>query len=165
MAQEQTYLSRFIAPIALSVVLALTGCDTSGVKYGDRDVSNDPTYGNFSAVVGTWKSKVPLYLVKTYDKESPLLITPDGGAYVPNDNGLAVLPVGTEIRIEHLIRVYTWQTTFFRTTGSLVTGPYARKGVQLHWKLFVNNGIIGSEDGPFPIGKQGWSVAPEILGE
>ena len=43
----------------LAVALLLVGC--SGKR---QDVTHDPAFGNFGAVMGTWKAKAPMQLVQ-----------------------------------------------------------------------------------------------------
>src|SRR5690348_16446720 len=91
-----------------AVVIVLLACLTALMVTGcKRDVTNDPSYG-FSAVGGTWKTKVPITLVDVIQHSH----TSTSGLYLGVDVRpaaelkspkviLTTLPVGTEIRIEH----------------------------------------------------------------
>ena len=112
---QQTRLALIILAL-----LPITGCSRV------EDVTADPAYGNFSNVVGTWKIKMPMRLVEIKDK----LFILSGPQFVPEKN-LAALPVGTEIRVEHLIFRSTFETDFLNVTGSLTSGPNAGKTIVL----------------------------------
>ena len=119
--------SRVLAPVAL-LLLFTAGCGSK-----PQDVTNDPAFGNFASVVGTWRTKVPVRLVEI-QKEMYLVY---GDQSIPRSRELAVLPAGTEIRIEHLIFRSTFETDFLDVTGSLVASPYSAKIVNIDSRLFT----------------------------
>lgn len=128
------------------------------------DVTNDPSYGNFSSVVGTWKTKTPFTLT-IIDKE--LRLSAHKVFYHQGDRDLATLPTGTEIRIEHLILDNTTEAgPFVYAVGSLTSGPYAGQNMRLDWKLFAPNVFqhpyVDTTTRPVPSGKD-WAIAPDVL--
>ena len=141
-------------------VLASAGC-----KDSKTDVTNNTSYGDFSSVVGTWKSKVPLYLFEI-DKK---LYVDTRSALFGNGRKLATLPVGTEVRIEHLIQEKTFETTLLYPTGSLTSGPYANRTVEIDPTLFVPNRFLRFQVDTTTqpsVGKTSkWAVVPDILGK
>jgi hypothetical protein len=128
----------------------LTGCD--------KDVTNDPAYA-FSGVVGTWRAKKPLQLVKSGDN---IIVTDrDFGEQL-----VATLPVGTEVRIERLIRYSTEAGYFRRITGTVASGPHSGQGVLIDDVLFTPNQFNRpgySTKNPPKGWTFRWAVAPDKL--
>src|SRR5215470_15225889 len=91
-------LQPLISAVLVSIFLG-TGCSKP------KDVTKDPSYGNFTNAVGTWKTKVPLSL-QEMDKRMYLLGT---NTFFPRGRVLSVVPVGTAIRIERLILYAGWE--------------------------------------------------------
>ena len=127
--------------------LLFSGCS------GKKDVTNDPRY-DFSDVIGTWKTKSPLWL-----KDSPETTLEPGGLYLDttardnNDPILTMVPAGTQIRIEHLMNDWTFNRDVLYAAGSLVSGPHAGKAIRLDKRLFSDRQTSVSK----------WKVAPEKL--
>src|SRR5436853_7571425 len=111
-----TFERMIVHPLVAAIPLLLLLSGGCGSK--PQDVTNDPAFGNFASVVGTWKTKVPLRLVEIEKK--PYLLC-DDQAHIDRD--LLLLPAGTEIRIEHLIFTSTFETDYLDVMGSLVAGP------------------------------------------
>lgn len=109
------------------LILPIAGCDSK-----PQDVTNDPAFGNFSSVVGTWKTKVPMRLVEIQKKLYLLL-----GDRTHSGQELALFPAGTEIRIEQLIFRDTFETTYLDVIGSLVAAPHSGKKVNVDSGLFM----------------------------
>jgi hypothetical protein len=157
--------SRVLAPIPL-LFLFTAGCGSK-----PQDVTNDPAFGNFASVVGTWKTKVPLRLLQI-QKEMYLVY---GDQFIPRSRELPVLPVGTEIRIEHLIFKSTFETDFLDVMGSLVGGPYSGRIVNIDSRLFTRmHDPTGGESTPTQYyevwhgpndKKPNWAAAPDKLAQ
>ncbi len=158
--------SVFVSRLLMVVSIVSLALGSAGCKDKKTDVTNDPSHGNFSSVVGTWKTKVPLIL-KEIDKE--LYLDTRSALFGGSDRHVATLPVGTEIRIEHLIREETIEITQLHPTGSLILGPYANRTIEIDPTLFVPNRFPGFNPGTttqpsVPLGSK-WAVAPEVLGK
>jgi len=110
------------------MLLFTTGCGSK-----PQEVTNDPAFGNFVSVVGTWNTKVPLRLVEI-EKKLYLVY----GDQALSGRELLLIPAGTEIRIEHLIFRSTFETDFLDVMGSLVVGPYSGKSVNIDSRLFTS---------------------------
>ena len=152
--QHSLLLARAAFLIALGLLtLMLVGC-------GHTDVTNDPAYG-FSGIVGTWKTKTTLWLMQQ-DKEL-FITTIDEGPSTSVIQTLSVLPVGTELRIEHLMSDRTTEAgELLHATGSLTSGPYAGKQAWLVSTLFAQQ---RSPEGTAVVTPGMWSVAPDKLGK
>ncbi|HVU28202.1 MAG TPA: hypothetical protein VHG71_10775 [Verrucomicrobiae bacterium] len=127
-----------IYPKALTTIIilaflfaALILATTLGDK--TKDVTADPNFGDFKSVVGTWKTKIPLRLVEI-QKELHLVY---GDQAIGNSRELPELPIGTEIRIEHLTFQHTFEVDLLDVVGSVVNGPYANKPVYIDGRLFM----------------------------
>jgi hypothetical protein len=129
-------------PLLAAVPLLLFFIAGCGSK--PQDVTNDPAFGNFSSVVGTWKTKVPLRLVEI--KNELYLI--NGDQAIQQSRELPGLPAGTEIRIEHLLFRSTFETSYLDVMGSLAVGPYSGMPVYIDGRLFK------SVPSPVPPGSQ-----------
>lgn len=150
--------SVFVSFLGLAIALLVAGCDKP-----PQDVSNDPSFGNFSAVVGRWRSKIPLRLVKS---EGVLSLSCSGDYLTsPDLQELAALPVGTEINIQRLILRKTFEVDLIDVTGSVVSGPHAGKTVIVSPRLFSSPDMVGTS--PEWHGQKRkdmtWSVAPDKL--
>ena len=125
--------------LLIAVLLLSTGC---AVK--PRDVTHDPSFGNFGAIIGTWKCKAPLRLMQgpnnlvgREDLGGGLTIfLPDQVLGSKDYTDLGILPVGTEVRIEHLYYWKDFETSYMAATGSLTAGPYKDRPLELNWLLF-----------------------------
>jgi hypothetical protein len=54
-----------------------------------------------------------------------------------NEKDLGILPIGTEVRIEHLYFLDTYEScTLMAATGSLTAGPYKDHPFELNGRLF-----------------------------
>ncbi len=139
---------------------------SGGCKDQKTDVTKDSSYGNFSSVVGTWKTKVPLYLLEI---DKTLYLDTRSALFGGNDRHVATLPVGTEVRIEHLTHEKTFETELLYPTGSLTSGPYANRTIEIDPTLFVPNCFlrfrVDTTTQP-SVGKtSNWAVAPDVLGK
>lgn len=153
--------------IALGLLLlSFTGCGSK-----PKDVTNDPSFGNFASVVGTWKTKVPLRLVEIQKQ----LYLVHGDQSISGSPDLLVLRAGTEIRIERLIFRKTFENDFLDVVGSIVAGPYSGKRVNIDSRLFTRvDDPTGGKGAATPTqyyetwhgprdAKPGWIAAPDKL--
>jgi hypothetical protein len=135
-----------------------TGCEKS------RDVTNDPKYFNFSTVTGFWKTKQTLTLVN-WNGELQLCTSRTCEYLDKTAKVLATLPPGTEISIEHLVLHPSFECDTYSRTGSLVTGPWGGRPLELDPYLFALNPIntyyIGHQM-PDPLPRN-WQVNPDQL--
>ncbi len=118
----------------ISTVVMITGL--SGCGRPVEDLSSSPEY-HFDSFSGTvWKTKVKVAVAdingtspepKTYLLE-PKAFDPKHPEYTPPHNMqiIEVLPVGTRLRIEHLLMKKTFETTFAWVTVSLDDGRVIR---------------------------------------
>ena len=154
--------------LAHALCFALAFTFTSGCSK-PKDVTNDLGFGNFNSVLGIWKTKVPLRLVET-EKTTYLIY----GEQYTHGIELALLPVGTGIRVEHLIYRDSFETSYLDVTGSIVNGKYFEKSVHIDDRLFMpavlpsgtNKGTMtqyysvwNGHDYPKP----DWAAAPDKL--
>ncbi len=109
-------------------VLAVLGCGSS------MDVTNDPSYGNFGVVVGSWKTKTPLWLVRI---GGTVYLNVANTTYEQSDSVIETVPTGSELRIEHLTLTRTAEVDLLSASGSLVTGPHAGEEIHLDVHLFA----------------------------
>ncbi|HXE54407.1 MAG TPA: hypothetical protein VN541_15400 [Tepidisphaeraceae bacterium] len=157
---------------ACIMALMVTGCK--------RDVTTNSTYG-FSAVAGTWKTKVPLTVAR-FDKDAQFSPYRQSGLQLElltNDYAKAfvgiphvtfsTLPVGTEIRIEHLIADSSTEAgTLYWCTGSLTYGPYGGQPLILDPHLFAPNAYLRNYFSAAPLRGQlphTWAVDSSALGK
>jgi hypothetical protein len=131
--------------------------------YGWKDVTNDPAFGDFPSVVGTWRTKIPLRLVEIDKNKKLYLVYGDG--FISGSPELPEVPAGTEVRIERLMFKDTFETDFLDVTGAVEVGPYSGKTVVLDASLFapdlVNHYWLWHDVPSKP--KPKWTVAPEKL--
>ncbi|HEX3357771.1 MAG TPA: hypothetical protein VHS31_12440 [Tepidisphaeraceae bacterium] len=143
----------------LLILAAMTaGCEKS------RDVSNDPKYFNFSTVTGFWKTKQTLTLVN-WNGELTLCTSRRCEMLDKTAKVLAALPPGTEISVEHLVLHPSFECDTYTRTGSLVTGPWAGRPLELDAYLFALNPINTYYTGsPMPPSlPSNWQVNPDQL--
>ncbi|MEP6663892.1 MAG: hypothetical protein ABJC04_09540 [Verrucomicrobiota bacterium] len=177
----QTSLSKFWqGSIPQIMILAVTsffiGCgkapDFSSLKGykqpPDTDVSSDIKY-NFSSFVGTvWKTKVNVALadLKQYTGQHDLNLLipkhydPTHPEYTPATDMqiIAVLPIGTRVRIDRLMRDNgNWGG--LRVTAILEDGTNSQKTVFLERMLLSNNQFIARG----PTSSTNWDVNPDML--
>ena len=156
-----------IVAVALSLAVLLSlGCDSKSRGSGVKDVKNDPAFGDFTSVVGMWKTKTPLRLVEIEFRGDKILCLVNGDASIHRSHlELPEVPAGSEVRIEHLIFTSTPVTELLDVTGSLATGPYSGKIVRFDKSLFapglVDHYCLWHVDPTKP--KPKWTVAPEKL--
>lgn len=127
-----------------------------------KDVSNDPAFGKFAPVVGTWKSKVPLKLIDV--RGQFILIEPN---HADGYKEVESLPVGIEVRIEKHMYRQTFETSYLEVVGSLLAGPNADKPLNFDVLLFPD-GLVDKvcfEKGSPKIKETTWSVDPTKLGK
>jgi hypothetical protein len=154
----------------LKILLIATLLPSAGCGSAPQDVTRDPAYGNFGAVMGTWKTKAPIQLVECSEVN---IVGGDrflglGGALkmgAPGEKVLADLPAGTEIRIEHLIFAPSWEASLLGVTGSLTAGSYADRQAQLDPRLFTGDIIatIQQTHGDRSAINTTWTVDPSML--
>jgi hypothetical protein len=148
----------------IAALLLSVGCSKP------QDVTHDPAYGKFGAIMGTWKTKAPIQLVECSEVniagDNRFLVL--GGALKMSMYGekvLADLPAGTEIRIEHLVFAPSWEASLLGVTGSLTAGPYAGQQAQLDGRLFTGDlvaTILQTHGDPAAINTT-WTVEPSML--
>jgi hypothetical protein len=130
---------------------------------GKKDVTNDSAYGNFSSVVGTWKSKIPLWLI---EDDKTLYLKTANTLIDKTSRVLVAVPVGTDIRIERLIHEQTTETDLFHEIGTLTSGPYAGRTIELDYRIFSPNYFQSAHPGtttrPGAL-PHSWTVATDIL--
>jgi hypothetical protein len=139
------------------LLLTMARCDS-----GYHDVTHDPQFGDFRPVIGKWKSKIPLRLVEISGKHLYLVIGEPG---IHETKELAKVPVGTEIRIDHLMSRETFETTYLEATGCLVAGPYADRQINLDDGLFEQDTVFRANisRGKPHVRQMKWAVAPDKL--
>ena len=150
-------MRRLLLAILCLLTLLATGCEK------EQDVTRDPKYGNFATVTGQWKTKQPLVLVQTNSHIPWQIFTKQyyDDYLTASTKPLATLPPGTAIQVEYMMRYPSFEADTFAWTGTLVTGPYAGRPLELYQKLFTytsspaNSGAIY---GP-------WQVDPAQLGK
>ena len=147
---------------AVPCMLALMcfGCDDMRTRI--KDVTNDPSYGGFSSVVGTWRTKSQLTLMEI---DKTLYLSTTGEHYSATTRDLAILPVSTEIRLERLNLKTTIETQLLYATGSLTSGPYAGRTFEVDDRIFLPNFFKPPNTATppsTPLEKK-WTVAPDKL--
>ena len=149
--------------------LTLVAAASAGCRdFGKKDVTNDPAHGNFAPVVGTWKVKSPLTLKHFENSMGPDTGLDTASALYSGQRYIATLPVGTEIRIEHLIFDRTIEVDLLYATGSVISGPYAGKSLQLADTLFLPNRFnhnVDTTTQPAVKLNYNWAVDPQWLGK
>jgi hypothetical protein len=144
----------------LLAALCLLAPVATGCSDPSRDVSNDPNYGNFSTVTGRWKTKTPLMIVEYQTRLFLWTSQRDvGGVY----KLLATVPPGTELSVEHLMLHPSFEANTMSETGSLVSGPYAGKTLDLDPDLFARNAITSWSGSPTVQLPRTWQVNPDQL--
>ncbi len=134
----------------------------------NTDVTSSPEY-NFSPFAGTvWKTKVKVGLadIKSYKGEHEItLLAPNGfdpthPEYRPPENMqmVAVLPVGTRLRIERLMKDNgSWGGLL--VTAVLEDGSYSQQTVYLSNYLLGKNRFLWQGD----TDSTDWDVNPDML--
>jgi hypothetical protein len=150
--------------LAAAVALLLAGCSDER-----QDVTYDLMYGKFGAIKGVWKTKVPMRLVQAQHDMNiaggdTFLVTADR-VNLRNDKVLTEVPAGTEIRIERLIYVPSWECSLLGVTGSLTAGPYKDQQAQLDSGLFAKDLVATIEytHGDATAVATTWTVDPKML--
>lgn len=149
------WMARWIRCACVLVLAILTSCDEK-----PRDVTYDRDFGNFSPVIGVWKSRIPLRLVRTGGQLYLVLAE----SVVESPEELLSLPPGTILRIERLVFQKTFETSFLRVHGSIVEGPYANEPVELSAHFFpLDLPYIKTYCGSEKVRNTVWEVDPEKL--
>ena len=65
------------------------------------------------------------------------------GAPGESNRVIQPVPAGTEIRVEHLLYEQTSERDYFYVTGSLVSGPYAGRTLQLGYSDLFKTKNLG----------------------
>jgi hypothetical protein len=163
-----------ILGIIMSVMIAsvLNGCGQRSHR-SDTDITSSPEY-NFKSFAGTvWKTKVKTVLgdIKSYTGEHHITVLPPSAfdsthpEYRPPpfmEKVIAVLPVGTRVRIERLIE-HSGSAYFLYVTVSLEDGGTASlehgKVLYLDRELLAENRFIGRVRSD----SKEWGVNPDML--
>jgi hypothetical protein len=149
--------------LAIAALLCSAGC----AKHQWQDETHNPAFGNFGAVVGTWKAKVPLRLVQEKnDSDSDLALVLGDFPMYPDMEDLGILPVGTEVRIEHLQFLDTYESsTSIKATGSLTAGPYQDRPLLLNGLLFAKDWMatVQLDHGDPNAANKDWTVNADAL--
>jgi hypothetical protein len=143
------------------------GCGPADKAY--NDVTSSPRY-NFSSFAGTtWKTKVNVAIadIKNYRGHHELsLLVPKhfdikDPEYTPGDDCkiIAVMPVGTHLRIERLMQDNGGEWGGVKVLAIIQDGTNSRKTVFLDEELLAKNSFITSGDSP----STAWDVNPEML--
>lgn len=129
----------------------------------DTDVTASPEYG-FAPFVGTtWKTKSKV-AIATLKRDTYLLLPqafdPTHPKYTPppDMHVLSVLPVGTRLRIERLMKDNgNWGGV--RVVATLDDGTYPKKNVYLDVHMLAKNDFLWRGDSQ----PKTWGVAPDML--
>jgi hypothetical protein len=145
-------------------------CSFSGQP---QEVTHDSAYGNFGAVVGTWKAIVPLRLVQGTNNLVGRDDLGGGLSVVLRDRpfvwstdckDLGILPVGTELRIEHLYYSNTFEASYIAVTGSLSAGPYKDRPLELDPWMFADwVATVQISHGDLNVANVPWAVDGDVL--
>lgn len=166
MARRLITAERSFAGLFGALALALGLSLVPGCGPADKDVTNDPRFGDFStAIVGEWRTKVPLILVRGefyggFGYGLLLEINSDRLQKV------ADLPVGTKIRIERLMLDKNISRTLLCVSGSVTEGEYAGHRVYVDGRMFpfdVWSFYAIHYDNKLKETRPSWTVLPEFL--
>ena len=144
--------------LLLATVLAtllISGCDR------EQDVTNEPSFGGFAAIVGMYRTKVPTKIVEC--NKTLMLVVADAPAF--ECRLIAELPAGIAVRVERLRYRQTVSRSFVWVDGSLVDGAYARQTLRLDDDFFPPNILEYyefSHDNPAAT-RRAWSVMADKL--
>jgi hypothetical protein len=144
------------------IAVVLFGILVAGCKdVGKTDVTHDPSYGDFSRLVGIWKTRVPS---KLSEEQGELYLTVEPDHYMGRKLLLS-LPPGTEVRVERLIHEKVFGGSPNHVMGSLTSGSYAGQSVHLDDDFFCPNPYnrLDSADRTPKNFKFNWTVAPDKL--
>ena len=147
----------FTSTSIVLIAILIVGCK----DVGKTDVTHDTSYGDFTRVVGTWKTQVPC---KLSEEEGELYLTLEPDYYMGRKL-LLNLPAGTEIRVEHLIHEKVLGGTPNHVMGGLTSGPYAGRSIYLDDRFFCPNPYNGGDtaDHTPKNFKFNWAVASDKL--
>lgn len=131
-----------------------------------RDVTSNPAFGRFDqAIVGTWRTKVPMILYEgKFEGGNSLALF--HGYYGKEWRNLAEFPAGTEIQIQRLMYQQTFATSYLWVEGSVTTGDYAGRAIFLDRNFFPQDTMFHYEvyyDKPVTTPRPKWAIAPDIL--
>jgi hypothetical protein len=101
-------------------------------------VTDNTEFGDFRAIVGSWRAKVPLKLVVQNDVK--YLVCED--TQLQGVRVIARVPVGSILRIEQLKLQENVQVDRLRVTGRLVGGEYSGEIVQLDSNFFPRDVLL-----------------------
>jgi hypothetical protein len=121
-------MRHIVRVITMAMLAVLLGICLSGCDGKPQDVAADPAYGDFSKILGVWRTKVPMRLVELGNEKVLYILA---GPQVTVETPVAAVPVNTQIRIEHLVFKPTFETNYLNVTGTLVGGPNSGKCIVL----------------------------------
>ena len=136
----------------------LSGCGSS-----ETDVTALPKY-NFSSFAGTtWKTKTKVALADLQDDTYLLAPRSFDSAHPeyqppPELHVLAVLPVGTRLRIDRLME-FRGNRNCALVIASLIDEAGAQKTAYLDYRLLAGNAFMGPDSSLPPT----WAVNPDLL--
>jgi hypothetical protein len=154
--------------ISLIILLMLAATCLIGCRQADTDVTSSPEY-NFAAFSGTvWRTKVgvvvadvkrytgaheiTLFRQQDFDTNNPNRLE------VPNSQQIAVLPVGTRLRIEHLMHDNgNWGGV--EVTARILDDTNYQKSVYLGETMLAKNQFLNIGE---PFGTN-WGVDKKVL--
>ena len=153
-----------LAVMAPAAVFLLEGCG----QPPDTDVTTSPAY-NFSSFAGTvWKTKVKTALTEIMlytGKRTLWLFPPDGfdpldAHYrpVPGARIVSILPVGTSIHIERLMRDNGIGCQYW-VIATVEDGTTSRTNIYIEREFLANNQFIPTG----PTSSTNWCINPVIL--
>lgn len=95
---------------------------------GWQDVTNDPSFGQFAPLLGTWKNKVPLQIGEIQGKPHLVETSPRNSArHLQHD-----VPTGTEITIQKLYYRKQLMDDYLFPVAIITIGPYANQKLLLN---------------------------------
>ncbi len=162
----------------VAIGFSVSGCGKASNPYSairklyqpspDTDVSADPKY-NFSSFTGTvWRTRVTMAVadLRRYTGAqditilAPMHFDPTHSEYIPPSDMqgiISVLPAGTHLRVETLMRD-NGAGSILLVTGTLLGETNSQGKAFLDGSLFTRNRWIGFVD------STNWSMNPDLLG-
>lgn len=122
--------------VGMLAMLASCGCNRP-----PRDVTHDKDFGDFAAVVGDWRLRVPLRLVES---KGDLYVVCEDTVF-HSSRELDLLPEGAGIRIERLVYTETFETTYLDVWGTISSGGHSGKPVIFSRSLFPGDLVMNAK--------------------
>lgn len=138
----------------------------AGCSEGEKDVTQDPRFGDFnSAIVGVWRTKVPMTLYSgDFDGSSKYgLFMGDADPYWKR---IADFPAGTEIHIDRLMYERNISTSFLWVICRVPGEEHAGKNIRLDPVVFPEGLEFfyqNFHDSKQRSDRPSWTVLPEKL--